>query len=47
LQLGNIAGAALPFAMRLGTGAIAHGYGFSMGKNDECALPPCIVLPLS
>jgi glutathione S-transferase len=34
-QLGNIAGAALPFAMRLGTGAIAHGYGFSMGKNDE------------
>jgi hypothetical protein len=41
VQYASIAGAALPFAMRLGTGAVTHGYGIGLAKNDECAaLPP-------
>jgi len=34
-QYASIAGAALPFAMRLGTGAMTHGYGLGLAKNDE------------
>lgn len=43
MQYASIAGAALPFAMRLGTGAMTHGYGLGLAKNDECAprLPSC------
>lgn len=37
VQYASIAGAALPFAMRLGTGAVTHGYGIGLAKNDECA----------
>jgi hypothetical protein len=40
VQYASIAGAALPFAMRLGTGAVTHGYGIGLAKNNECAASP-------
>eukprot|EP00959_Pyramimonas_sp_CCMP1952_P407112 8532455-Pyramimonas_sp.AAC.1 len=37
LQLSDIAGAALPFGIRLGTGGFTSGYSIGLGPNDEYA----------
>eukprot|EP00976_Prorocentrum_cordatum_P098580 1191461-Prorocentrum_minimum.AAC.1 len=36
-QLSDIAGAALPFGIRLGTGGFTSGYSIGLGPNDEYA----------